>query len=386
MFRKIPIILLVLIALVLLTDAYLPLGLKQSLYAASLTIKSAIIMVLPFIIFSLLFKTMVDFSSRATQMILLIFVCVIISNTCATFLSHFIGAWVYHFDLSLIHPKTADSLVPAWNLELPKFIANDKAMFAGIIVGLVMGRFRPRLAVRLATLFDRMVDKLLLTILCLIPFFVIGFVVKLATDGVLYTIVKDYSRILAIIAIAQFSYMFLLYLIANSFNLRKSLWNISNILPAALTGFSTMSSASAMPLTIAGAEANAKYKDIAGATVPATVNIHLLGDCVAITIFAYAVMKSFAIPEPTFAVFAVYMMYFVIAKFSVAAVPGGGMLVMMPVLENYLGFNTEMLSLMTGLYLLFDPVITMANVFGNGAFALLMDRLFGWLFAKKPVL
>lgn len=62
-------------------------------------------------------------------------------------------------------------------------------------------------------------------------------------------------------------------------------------------------------------------------------------------------------------------MYFVLAKFSVAAVPGGGILVMLPILEAYLGLNGEMLSLITALYLLFDPVITCANILGNGAFA-----------------
>jgi Na+/H+-dicarboxylate symporter len=34
-----------------------------------------------------------------------------------------------------------------------------------------------------------------------------------------------------------------------------------------------------------------------------------------------------------------------------------------------------MLSLITALYILFDPVITCANVLGNGAFARMVDKL-----------
>ncbi len=48
---------------------------------------------------------------------------------------------------------------------------------------------------------------------------------------------------------------------------------------------------------------------------------------------------------------------------------------MLPILDKYLGFNTEMLSLITALYILFDPFITSANVLGNGAFARIIDKL-----------
>nr|WP_269077747.1 cation:dicarboxylase symporter family transporter [Rickettsia felis] len=64
------------------------------------------------------------------------------------------------------------------------------------------------------------------------------------------------------------------------------------------------------------------------------------------------------------------------AKFSVAAIPGGGIIVMLPILEQYLGFNTNMMSLITALYILFDPVITCANVLGNSAFVKLIDNIY----------
>jgi Na+/H+-dicarboxylate symporter len=130
-----------------------------------------------------------------------------------------------------------------------------------------------------------------------------------------------------------------------------------------------------MPLTIMGAENNAQNKDLARSVIPATVNIHLVGDCFAIPIFAYAVLKSFGMDEPSLLNYLIFSFYFVMAKFSVAAIPGGGIIVMLPILESYLGFSGEMMSLITALYILFDPVITSANVLGNGAFAKGMDIL-----------
>jgi Na+/H+-dicarboxylate symporter len=146
-----------------------------------------------------------------------------------------------------------------------------------------------------------------------------------------------------------------------------------------------MSSAASMPLTIIGAENNATNKEVARFVIPATVNIHLVGDCFAIPIFAYAVLKSFGMAEPSLINYLIFTLYFVLAKFSVAAIPGGGIIVMLPILERYLGFNAEMMSLITALYILFDPVITCANVLGNGAFAKMVDKALHFFGDKRVV-
>jgi Na+/H+-dicarboxylate symporter len=130
-----------------------------------------------------------------------------------------------------------------------------------------------------------------------------------------------------------------------------------------------------MPLTMIGAEKNTKNSFLSRLIIPATVNIHLIGDCFAIPIFAFAVIKSFGAIEPTFFSYLIFALYFVLAKFSVAGIPGGGVLVMLPVLESHLGFTSEMSSLITALYILFDPVITSANVSGNGGFAMIINKL-----------
>lgn len=385
MFHKMPIILIAVILAVLFLSPYIPLEYKQILLAVSLTIKSVIILILPFIIFGLLFKTAASLAERATFIIGLIVVCVCCSNACATFLSHYVGEWVYHFNLSLIMPKDDAGLVPAWSWAFPRIIANDKAMLIGVLSGIIVSRTMPNKAKKIADILDSIISKILTGLIIIIPVFIAGFVVKLQYDGVINTIVKDYAGIFALIALAQFSYVLLAYFALSQFNVRETFCRIKNILPAAITGFTTMSSASVMPLTIAGVERNTKNKGLAASVVPATVNIHLLGDCIAIPIFAYAVMKSYGMPEPALWEYIVFVFYFVAAKFSVAAIPGGGIIVMLPILESCLGFNGEMLSFMTAIYILFDPVVTSVNVLGNGAFANLIDKLSSFKFRKQAI-
>ncbi len=386
MFRKLPIVLIVLILTLVLITPFLSYETKQILYAISLTVKSGILMILPIIIFSLLFATMVNLSKNASSIIFLILACVCCSNFISTFLSHYVGGWVYDFNFSLISPHESTSLNPAWHFEFPKFIANDKAMFLGIFLGSILSRFKINMAQKIAKHLDWLTSKILQGFIILIILFVSGFVVKMQYDGTIQTIFHDYKMIFLVIFTAQFGYLLLAYAALNYFKPRDFFNNIKNMLPAALAGFSTMSSASVMPLTIVGAEMNATQKPLVRSIIPATVNIHLVGDCFAIPIFAFAVMKSFGMPMPSLIAYLTFTFYFIVAKFSVAAIPGGGIIVMLPILETYLGFNGEMLSLMTALYILFDPVITSANVMGNGMFAKLIDRLTTVSWGKKILL
>lgn len=377
MFRKMPFVLFAVIVSVSVLSDWIAPTYKSILYAISLSIKSLIVAGLPFVIFGLLFKTAVNFANKASKMILLLLVAICISNFFSTILSYSVGSFVYYFDLSIGFPQPTDVLLPAWEFSLPKWIGNDHAMFSGLLLGILFGWTSPTLATKISSSLDTVVNGMLKAILLAVPFFLAGFVVKMAHDQVIGAILSNYAVIFALIASAVFTYITFLYFAANRFQVGPTIQSLKNMMAAGMAGFGSMSSAAAMPLTILGVEKNSKNPALAQAVIPATVNIHLIGDCFAIPIFALAVMKSFGMAEPAFASYLIFASYFVLAKFSVAAVPGGGILVMLPILETYLGFSGEMLSLITALYILFDPVITSANVVGNGGFAMVMDRLSG---------
>lgn len=383
MFRKTPFILLVVIVFTLLLTPLASLEVKQALYAMSLSIKEIIVFILPLIIFGLLFKAASTLADRATKLIGVILIAVCCSNFFSTFLSHYIGIWIYQFDLSMIVPSQQNGLKTLWTWSLPKWIANSHAMFAGIVLGIFSTKISPLVTARVAACMESMINKILQAILYIIPLFVAGFIVKLQEDGIVGTIIKDYTSVFLCVVLTLITYLSCMYFVLHKFNKKSFISHFKNILPAAMSGFSTMSSAASMPLTIIGTENSVKNKYLARSVIPATVNIHLIGDCIAIPIFAYAVLKSFGMPAPSLISYLIFTCYFVLAKFSVAAVPGGGILIMLPILENYLGFNAEMLSLMTALYFLFDPIVTCANVMGNSAFAKAIDHGIVFLDRRK---
>ncbi|MGL9726565.1 MAG: cation:dicarboxylate symporter family transporter, partial [Wolbachia sp.] len=71
-----------------------------------------------------------------------------------------------------------------------------------------------------------------------------------------------------------------------------------------------------------------------------------------------------------------FLLYFLLFKFAIVTVPARGIMVMLPVLEKYLKFFPEMFSLITALYIMFNPIITSANVMSNGAFTIMFTKLY----------
>lgn len=385
MFHKMPFILLFVIGLGVLCQPFISENVQAQIYALSLLLKSLILFVLPYVIFGLLFKTAMQLSKQATKMVFWILLFICCSNFISTMLSYNMGKLVCHFDLSIALPSEQLSLEPAWVVTFPKWISNSIAMFAGLTLGAAFSFIRGSWAEKFSLYLEKSVHKILLCIFGCMPLFVLGFILKLTHDGSLVNIVKDYALIFAIIALSVFTYIACIYWVSSHFNFNKLCSSIKNMLPAGLAGFSSMSSAVAMPLTIVGAEKNTQSSDIAKAVIPVTVNVHLIGDCFAIPIFAFAILKSFGLAEPAFFTYLLFALYFVIAKFSVAAIPGGGIIVMLPILEGYLGFDAEMMSLITALYILFDPVITCANILGNGGFAMAFSQFFKRIKKQKLI-
>ncbi len=341
----------------------------------SLTIKSLIVTLLPLIIFGLLFRAAVLMARKATWIAGVILIGVCASTFMAVFLARFVGLGIYHMDSAMALPPVVQELEPLWSFKWDSLISNDKVMLAALVLGIGGAFLAPGLASRLSEKLDLLVARILAMLTWVIPPFVAGFVVKLQYEGVMGIIIKDYSLVFAAISVAQFSYLFAAYWLLAKGSLTKTFSLINNMLPAAISGFSTMSSAASLPLIIQGVEKNTTHKQLGRVMIPALVNIHMVGECFADIVLAYAVLKTYGAPDPTFMSYVVFSWYFFLARFAVAALPGGGILVIYPILKSCFGFNDDMLSLITALYILFDPMSTVGNILGDGAMAQAIDSL-----------
>ncbi len=375
-YRK-PFILLIIISLIIWLEEYIPLSIVRLLFSVSLLIKSFIIFVLPVIIFSLLFSAIYDMKKNASQILIVIILGVVISNFIATSIGYFSANLIYKLDITIIFPSKNNNILPYNIFLFPQIIQNYIPMIFGIILALFADNIFTKDKAEKISIFlsNQIVKKLLNVISMMIPLFIIGFILKLNYDKVIKTILLNYSTIFIIIFFTQMVYIIMLYLLSYNFSVAKTCKSIYNMLPAMISGFTTMSSVASMPITIRVTEKNLQNKKLAHTIVPTTVNIHLIGDCIAIPCLAYAILKTYNIAAPTFMMYFIFLCNVILIKFSAAGIPAGSIIIMLPILEQYFNFNENMISLIVAIYLLFDPIFTAINILANGAFAKIINRI-----------
>jgi Na+/H+-dicarboxylate symporter len=358
----------------------LPTSIQSFFYAISLTLKATLIFFLPFIIFSCIFSCLLSFKSDVFKFIIILLTCICLSG----YVSTFIGYNVSKFALSgfdkiqqTLVGNSANPLMPYWDFHFPTLISNNTALFSGFIAGLIFSKFKNKYVQSFANKMREIVTLFLNKVFVpVLPLFALGFIIKLESDGVLAVIIKSYFPLVIAIIITETLYISVLYFIGAGFSPKKFISYAKNVLPAGMMAFSSMSSMAALPLTIQAAEKNTGQIDLSRTIAPATVNVHLVGDSIAVPMIALAIMATFGLSFPDLLTFFIFASYFVIAKFAVAGIPGGGIVVMIPILEKHLGFSPEMAGLITAIYILLDPLNTTANVLGNGAFTILSAKLF----------
>ena len=375
---QLPITLICLIVGAIAVGDYIPVIIKSGLYAFSLTVKEVLVFLLPFIIFSFLFHSLISLKQRAVLFVVLLLAMVALSNFLAIITGFSVGSTVLPlFDLNLHVGAPAEALIPLWEFKLHKFIANEPAIIVGIIAGTYFA-VRPnktadKIGANMSTLASAFLKKIFMPIL---PIFILGFVLKLDYEDMMTHIFHTYGEVLFIVVLTQLFYVCFIYSLASSMKLKRMFRYIQNILPATITGFSSISSAATMPVTILCTEKNLENPTFARMIVPATANIHTLGSAIGLTILALATMLAFGHGLPNLGDFLTFAFYYTMAKFAVAGIPGGVIIVVAPLLEHYLGFTSDMIGLITAIYLLFDPFGTATNVTCNGAFAIIFSKIY----------
>jgi Na+/H+-dicarboxylate symporter len=367
----------ILFVFVIFFGKQLPTHVISICYAISLTLKEVLLFFLPFIIFSCLFHSLVVNQSKALKFIFILLISVCLSNFVSILAAY--GACTLGFSQDALLGQQAQAVTqtlnPFWNITLPVFIKNEIALLLGLSLGLLFALFGFKPALMISEKLNKLVTAFLQKIFIpILPIFVLGFILKMQYEGVLTRIIHSYGPIILLVILANIVYSMLLFGIAAKFSPKVWLNYIKNVLPAGMLGFSTMSSLAAMPVTLNVAEKNTGDPEIARAIIPATVNIHMVGDSITIPILVVTVLLTYHYPFPSLVAYLGFMQLFMLAKFSTPGVPGGSILVILPLLESFFGFTPEMLAFVTTLYILFDPIITTFNVLGNSALVVILSK------------
>ena len=184
-----------------------------------------------------------------------------------------------------------------------------------------------------------------------------------------------FIQIIGIIFALHIVVLILQFSVAGIVTKRNPFKLLVTMLPAYFTALGTQSSAATIPVTLKQTIKNKVNEDVAGFVIPLCATIHLSGSTLKIVSCAIALMMMHNTP-----VEASNMIYFIcmlgVVMVAAPGVPGGAIMAAISVLQSILGFDESQIALMIALYITMDNFGTACNVTGDGAIALIIDKIY----------
>ena len=216
-----------------------------------------------------------------------------------------------------------------------------------------------------------------------LPLFIFGIFLDMTAAGKAGRVLVDFAAIIAVFSALTIVVIVIQYCVAGVVagkNPFKAMWKM---LPAYMTALGTSSSAATIPVTREQTLANGVSREIADFTVPLCATVHLAGSTVKIVSCAVALLLVAGRgAEINLATFAGFIAMVGIVMIAAPGVPGGAVMAAIGLLESMLGFDHAQIALMIALYLSTDSIGTACNIAGDGAIAIVVDKMFGS--SRKP--
>jgi Na+/H+-dicarboxylate symporter len=271
--------------------------------------------------------------------------------------------------------EKAETLQPFFQLQIPAILDVMAALVSSFVVGIGIAYTNSPTLKNGFTEFRTIIEKTIqVAIIPLLPLYIFGIFLGMTYTGEAYHIIVVFAKIICIIFILHIVILLYEFLIAGGFARKNPLRLLLNMLPAYLTALGTSSSAATIPVTLRQTKKNGVSDEIAGFCVPLCATIHLSGSMMKLTCCALTVCLISGLPHDL-PLFLHFIMLLAVCMVAAPGVPGGAVMAALGPMAGILGFSPEAQALMIALYIAMDSFGTACNVTGDGALAVIIDRL-----------
>lgn len=335
---------------------------------------------IPLIIVGLVTPAISDIGKTAGKMLLVTVAIAYGSTVFAGLVSYLTGAALFPgmIDQSAMQQvETAAELSPYFTVTIPPFMNVMTALVLAFTLGLGLASLGKTTLNDAVHDFEKIIVKTIKTaIIPLLPIYIFGIFLNMTFVGQVFSILTVFIKIIGIIFLIHIGILILQFCIAGGLARKNPFRMLWNMLPAYFTALGTQSSAATIPVTLEQTRKNGVSEDIAGFTIPLCSTIHMSGSTLKIVACALALMIMQGMPYD-FGLFAGFICMLGITMVAAPGVPGGAIMASLGLLQSMLGFNQEAQALMIALYIAMDSFGTACNVTGDGAIAVVIEKLMG---------
>ena len=336
---------------------------------------------IPLIIVGLVAPAISDIGKTAGKMLLITVGIAYGSTVFAGIVSYLTGATLFpgmiQSGAALQEVASAAELAPYFTVTIPPLMNVMTALILAFTLGLGLAALESHTLKDAIHDFEQVIIKTIKSaIIPLLPLYIFGIFLNMTHVGQVFSILTVFIKIIGIIFLIHLGILILQFTIAGGFakkNPFKLLWTM---MPAYFTALGTQSSAATIPVTLEQTRKNGVSEEVAGFAIPLCATIHMSGSTLKIVACALALMIMQGMPYD-FGMFFGFICMLGITMVAAPGVPGGAIMASLGLLQSMLGFGQEAQALMIALYIAMDSFGTACNVTGDGAIALIVDRIMG---------
>ena len=269
------------------------------------------------------------------------------------------------------------ALQPYFSIKIPPMVDILSALIFSFILGLCIANYYLDNIRQLTSEFRRVITKVIeIVIIPILPLYIMGIFMNMSATGQARRIITVFVAMIGVIFVMHVLLLIIQFLIAGSVARCNPFRALLNMLPAYFTALGTSSSAATIPVSVKCVMKNKVDEGVAGFVMPLCATIHLSGSAMKITACAVALMlmQGMAIDTMTMVGFVLMLGVMMVAA---PGVPGGAIMAAIGVLQSLLGFDADQQALMIALYIAMDSFGTACNVTGDGAIAIVVNRIRG---------
>ena len=335
---------------------------------------------IPLIIIGLVTPAIADLGKGAGHWLGLTAALAYASTMFAGFLTYGVCAYFFPKVLNgqLAQVETpAEALKTYFTIEMPPVVGVMTALLLSFVIGIGLSLV-PRGVLRKGFIeFRAIITRLIENIIVpLLPLHIFGIFLNLTYTGEAVHIMRTLIRVVVIVLILEVVILLTQYFVAGAIGRVNPFKAIFTMLPAYLTALGTSSSAATIPVTLRQTRKNGVSDAVSSFTIPLCATIHLAGSTSKIFAFAFAIVYTQGMTVTT-TQWVGFIFMLGITMVAAPGVPGGAIMAATGILQSMLGFDDSAVALMIATYIALDSFGTATNVTGDGAIAIIMDRVTG---------
>lgn len=371
------------IALAIIFGQFMPASIARIFVTFNSVFANFLTFAIPLIIIGLVTPAISDLGKGAGRLLLITAAIAYGSTLFSGFFTYFSAMLTYPhiIDPGIAEQFTgedaAEALKPYFTIDMPAPVEVMTALLiafsCGIGLSLIKGDTLKKCFSDFGEIITIIIEKVIIPLL---PLHIFGIFLNMTVSGQAMSIISLFLKVVIVIIILHVLLLLIQFTVAGIIAKRNPLKLLITMLPAYATALGTQSSAATIPVTLAQTKKNGVSENIAGFVIPLCATIHLAGSTMKIVACTLAVMFMLDMPI-NFADYAGFIMMLGITMVAAPGVPGGAVMAALGVIEGMLGFDETMQAIIIAIYIALDSFGTACNITGDGAIAVVIDRIAG---------